>query len=256
MDALDRCLDDYEALWQAGQAPPDLVGYAAQLPTAAIAAGAHRELALVDLEHRWRLFFRPGGPIASAGRFAGLPNLPAWSDYSQVLPGCDSLCLDGVCREFRVRQLYGDRPDYRDVAARYPAIAANLEQRLPELAAELTRATVSVIQDGQPTYACPLPSRLEVGRRRVDEPPAPILLQSESGPRLLIAELTLAHVSRAQFQLQVVAKDRLFVQHVAARGYVDCFPGERLKDNACCELPVPCQLRLKGIVLRIERRSR
>ena len=254
MDALDRCLDKYEALWQSGHAPPDLVDYAAQLPQAAIAAGADRELALVDLEHRWRMFFRPGRPLAAAGEFAGLPNLPRWSDYFLVLPACDPAWLEGACREFRVRQLFGDRPDYRDFAANYPAIAAELDQRLPELAAELTRATVSVIQNEQCIYSCPLPPRLEVGRRRVDEPSAPVLLQTENIPRLLIAELTLAHVSRAQFQLQVVAKDRLVVQHVAGRGYVDCIPGDRLKEHASCELPVPCRLHLKGIGLRIERR--
>jgi hypothetical protein len=256
MEILDRCLDEFEVLWQKGRAPPDLVGFAAQLPEAAVAAGAHRELALIDLEHRWRLFFRPGRPLSAAGEFAGLPKLPRWSDYFLVLPACDPDWLEGACREFRVRQLFGDRPDYRDVATNCPAIVAELNRHLPELAAELTRATVSLIQDGQRIYSCPLPPRLEVGRRRVDEPPAPILLQTESGPRLLIAELTLAHISRSQFQLQVVAKDRLFVQHVAGRGYVDCMPGDRLKEDACCELPVPCQLHLKGIGLRIERRSR
>jgi len=252
MDALDRCLDDYETLWRGCRKPPDLLSFVAQLFPAVIERGAPAELALIDLEQRWRFYFRPGMPHPTDSAANGLPRLPAWADYCRLLPTCSPLWLEGSCREFRVRQLFGDRPDYRDFASACPAIAAELNQRLPALAAELTRASVSVIQDGRSVFSCPLPGRLEVGRRRAQEPPAPAVIDAAGGRRLLIAELTVTHISRSQFRLEVVAKDRLLVQHASERGYLDYGLGGRLTKDSSCEVPVPCQLCLRDLVLRID----
>lgn len=253
MDPLDRCLDDYEALWRGCRTPPNLLGFVAQLSPAAIELGAAHELALIDIEQRWRFHFHPGlSFVAASAAVDSLPGLPSWADYCRLLPSCSKRWLDGSCREFSVRQLFGDRPDYRDFAKASPTIASELNQRLPALAAELTRATVSLIQKGRVVFSCPLPGRLEVGRCRVGEPAAPAAIDTAGGRRLLIAELTVTHISRCQFRLEVIAKDRLLVQHASDRGYLDCCPGVRLTKDGSCKLPVPCQLGVRDLGLSID----
>jgi hypothetical protein len=257
MHSLDVVLDEYEAMWCGSETPPDVLEYVARLPGDVIEQGAMHELALIDMEWRWRTYFRPGIILSGkADNLRWLPRLPTWADYCRLLEGRGLLVFEGVCREYRVRQLFGDRPNCSQFAAASPSLEAELNLRLPELAAELTRATVCLIRNGLPRFSCPLPGVLEVGRRRVQEPSAPALVDAPCGQRLIVVELPQAHISRSQFRLKVVAKDRLLVQHSASHGYVDCIPGGRLTKDQFCEVSVPCQLVLAGLSLRIERLSR
>jgi hypothetical protein len=252
---LDQCLDDYETLWSGSHLPPDLLEFLRQRPSAAADRHTASELALIDLEQRWRLFFRAEGNGAAQERkdAAGLPRLPTWADYCRLLSALDPNWLEGVCHEFRVRQLFGDRPSSRELAARYPEANPSLGERLPDISAQLMRANITLVEDGRPIFTCRLPGRLEIGRRRVGEPPSPGLVEAGQSRRLLVAELTFAKISRSQVELEVIAKDRLLVQHKASRGSVVCCPGPKLTQNDSCEAAVPFLLNLRGLVLRIER---
>lgn len=253
---IDRWLDDYEELWCREQVPPDLFAFIARLPESEQQL-ASPELALIDLEHRWKRFFRanPHGVAPGTGSAPAIPLLPTWSDYSDRLQACHALWLDGICHEFRVRQLFGDRTPCRDFLARYTAASADLADRLPAIAAELTQATVILFDDGRLLYSCHLPGRLEVGRCRAGEPPAPALATGDGMNRLLIADSADGEISRAQCQLEVVAKDRVLVRHKAAKGSVTCCPGRKLRESECCEVQIPLLLIFQRLTVRIERRQ-
>lgn len=252
---LDHWLDKYEALWSSSATvPPSLIRFLEALPEDD-AGSITRELALIDLEHRWRRFF----PLKSSydQQASGLSCLPLWVDYCRSLPSCEMNWLEGILHEFRVRQLFGDRPHYRHAMKPYPSVAEELQRRLPEVAAATTRATVTVLEHaGQSTagqcYSCRLPGRLEIGRQRADEPPAPTLVPSTPSPRLLIANSRINYISRTQCQLEVVAKDRILVRHTASKGTIQLGSGRQLLCTDSRELDLPVALTFHGRTVEIE----
>jgi hypothetical protein len=251
---LDHWLDDYEARWNASDQPPDLAEFLRAIAPGAAPARLAAELAMSDLELRWRRFFPSGGaPVQPSQTAAGdpLPALPIWDDYAQRLALGEAWTDEGLCHEFRVRQLFGDRPDYRDFLRHCPAAAA-LRQRLPAIAAELTRGTIRLSAGGHVMFACRLPDRLEVGRRRVGEPLPPCITESESGARLLVADLPAVRISRAQFWLEVIAKGRILLTHIATKGQIVVNAQQRLTGNESLVAELPCLVEMRGVVLRIE----
>jgi hypothetical protein len=123
---------------------------------------------------------------------------------------------------------------------------------LTAVAAELTRGTIRLSAGGRALFVCRLPERLEIGRRRVGEPLPPCITESESGLRLLVTDLPAVRISRAQFSLEVIAKGRILLTHLAAKGQIVVNAQERLSGNASLVVELPSLVELRGVVLRIE----
>lgn len=247
----DDLLDEFENLWRRGGEAPSLELFAQRHSPA---PDLMRELALIDLEHHWRRGADRAAPTERSAP-SDLPPIAGWLDYCRRFPECDPRDVEARCHEYRVRQLFGDRPDYRPFASESPDIAELLATRLPDLAAQLTRATIHVLRYGQSAFACPLPGRIEVGRRRLDEPPSPGVVGSGDERRLLVAEAQAKTISRSQFRCTVIARDRVLIEHLAARSYVVCSPGGKLRDDASLILPIPSEIQLDGCAVRFDATS-
>jgi hypothetical protein len=252
---LDELLDEYEALWRGGSSPrlEEFFVKARAATPADQQAELATELAIIDLQRRWQLFHAaPGAASLERPRADdSFPLLPTWEDYCKLLPIARESPL-GVFHEFRARQTLGDAPDYREFLAKYPQHAEALSDELPEIAAELSAAVVKLWQNQQAIYSCRLPGRLEVGRRRRGEPRAPAITGAGRTRRLLAAERQQNHLSRKQFSIEVVAINRISIQHHSPRGYLRLDSGPRLEGSQECTVPLPCLIQFGEWAQRIE----
>jgi hypothetical protein len=74
---LDAWLDDYEARWNASDQPPDLAEFLRAIAPGEAPPRLAAELAMIDLEMRWRRFFPSGGAATRPGQPAAGDPLPA-----------------------------------------------------------------------------------------------------------------------------------------------------------------------------------
>lgn len=211
-----------------------------------------RELARVDLELRWRRFFSAGEdaqgrPTSNAPD--RLPALPTWADYCQKLNLEQS--IEGICHEYRIRQLFGDRPTVSEFCECYPAHASELSEHLFNLGAELTEAAVRVSVSGRLVFGCHLPGHLEVGRQRIDEAPGPRLATEGQCQRLIIADVFAVNISRRQCELEVIALRRVLLQHRGEKGSVVLQHGKSLSGHESCEAELPVTLQISQITIDI-----
>jgi hypothetical protein len=200
------------------------------------------ELAFVDLEQRWRRSYRSGRDVAKSNE--SFPTLPSWRDYTCRFHLQHDV-VDGICYEFRVRQLFGDRPNYEDLMGCYPEQATSLRQRLPAVAAELTRASLRLFRGQTLLFTAPLPPRCEIGRQKQGEPDPPTFVSDGQVCRILVAGSGETHLSRAQFRCVAAAKGRLQIQHCASKGRVDINAQFRLQGQESCYIDLPCWIRFR-----------
>lgn len=133
--ARERLIEEFEQEWRSGNRPTVATFVRERLTSgfkshANVSVGGSlvHELIAVDLEWRWKDSRRRG--------FA------AWrvEKYWHELPSLGSLKtipLSLVEEEYRVRRLWGDRPEYGEFMARFPQHAAMLTTRLAEVDRDL-----------------------------------------------------------------------------------------------------------------------
>lgn len=155
----DNELDFFDEAWQKG-APPDIAAYLPDVPpeahpvAEATRRGVLHGLIKIDLEYRWRL-----GSVAPTHRSDILPAQPLLDDYVRAYPeleSLDRLPVDLIGEEYRVRQLWGNRPGHDEFRKRFPSRGANLEQALAGIDAELQAERV---RDVEMAAALALPAK-------------------------------------------------------------------------------------------------
>ena len=136
--ATQNQLEQFDAAWRHGKAP-QLEAY---LPPTGTPGRRHmlEELVKIDLEYRWRhARQRPtglGGPVADEANDRSL----CLEDYVLRFPELrplESLPLDLIGEEYRVRQCWGDRPGPADYMARFAGQGTALQQLLADIDIEL-----------------------------------------------------------------------------------------------------------------------
>ncbi len=155
-DEIDEACDRFEAAWKAGEHPRiedfldiDWPG-GGPPPVAELVA----ELILIDLEYRWRLSARASGKQQKRRPDSGLPIPARLADYAVQYPTVGPLAQvseELIVEEYRVRRVWGDRPDHEEYLDSFghshPALARRLSAVDRELATKETgddtRAAVS-----------------------------------------------------------------------------------------------------------------
>src|SRR5579883_141838 len=146
----------FEQAWQAGGRPP-IETLLARLPADDPAAESnHRhlleELVKIDLEYRWR--------AAQTDDENDFPARPLLEDYLHRFPALgplERLALELIGEEYRVRRIWGDRPEPETYYARFsthaglPALLARIDAELSEQAAPSTLQLMA-------TGAAPVPA--------------------------------------------------------------------------------------------------
>ncbi|HTU17839.1 MAG TPA: protein kinase, partial [Gemmataceae bacterium] len=142
---LEPLLYAFEQAWQAGDRPP-IETLLAQLPLGDPAADSAQrrlleEMVKIDLEYRWRGSAFPGDDE--------LPARPLLEDYLlrfASLGPLERLSPELIGEEYRVRRLWGDRPDAQNYYARFP-VHAELPALLARIDAELAeRVGLTTVQ--------------------------------------------------------------------------------------------------------------
>jgi len=252
---LDDRLDSFEQKWRCSKSPPSILAFYNETKATferEDQSTLAMELAMVDLELRWRRFF--GGARSEAASndvHECVPDLPQWSDYRRLFK-LGPLSTAGICHEYRVRQLFGDRPSCRLFSKNYPELADNLSRDLPNLAAQLSRARIQVFCDNRPLLTTWLPGRSQIGRRRADEPTSPCRVDFGSTCRLIVAGDEARHLSRNQVGIEVVARDRVVVRNEAPdKGSVVIAPALRITETNSPEVTLPCRIHFSQWLLDI-----
>jgi len=251
---LDRCLDDYDDTWQRSRSPPSLLQYYDRKRSALSSDDAlalARELAMIDLEPRWRRFFNAAQSADSKASNGNVPLLPTWSDYCRLFEFY-SPPVAGIHHEFRVRQLFGDRPHCGLFAEHYPEHAQALSRELTTCAAQLSRAKIAAYHRHRPLVETALPGRLEIGRRRTSEPAAPCYHHAGDLHRLIIAEHDERYLSRRQISLEFTALQRVRIENLArAQGRLVVEITGDFTPHDIIEVDLPCQLRFSQWLFNI-----
>jgi serine/threonine protein kinase len=129
---LESLLDEFEAAW-VEQPFPELQHYLSRV-SPEMRPALLAELIQIDMERRWRSMSLPANNDP-------LPCRPRLEDYIAALPELGSVNivpLDMIIGEFRVRQLWGDRPAISDLVARFPHRSSEIEAACAALASELS----------------------------------------------------------------------------------------------------------------------
>ena len=120
---IDALLDRFDQAWSSGDAPEirDYVPASGELQTR---RALIIELIMIDLERRWRAARAcKSRGIASSTETSRLPAMPTIEDYLVRYPELgpiETIPLDLIGEEYRVRQIWGDRPPHKEFLQRYP----------------------------------------------------------------------------------------------------------------------------------------
>jgi tetratricopeptide (TPR) repeat protein len=171
LDLLER----FDMAWRGGAAPTldeflDSPGAGPASSDPAIRRHLLGELIKIDLEYRWRRGRAPG--------LSDVDERPLLDSYLARHPELgtpESLPLDLIAQEYRVRRLWGDRPSHDEYLSRFPEQAARITRVLDEVDQELSLE--QTIHDGVE----PMDSREAPG---AEGPPMPRLGRFELGVML------------------------------------------------------------------------
>lgn len=144
----DERLNEYESLWKAGSVP-DVRRF---IRDAASNAVFLFELIELDLECRWRRYDPADPPADDAVDEHGFPLFPRLADYAAVegVSADGILVPDLVAEEYRVRTLWGDRPDREAVAGGYEFLGMDVMSALDQVTQELENdASLTPFQESE-----------------------------------------------------------------------------------------------------------
>ncbi|MFN0055496.1 MAG: serine/threonine-protein kinase [Planctomycetales bacterium] len=155
---LEEAIARFEAAWQSGV--PDLHSFLSLFRFEdTVQARLLHELVLIDLEFRWRQFgtsFRSGASdaelhsaFAVADALNRDPRATLLEEYTRTYPRlCDgeSIPLELIGEEYRVRQRWGDRPGIDEYLRRFPAWRAQLRDVVDQIDQELRRETEPTVR--------------------------------------------------------------------------------------------------------------
>jgi WD40 repeat protein/predicted Ser/Thr protein kinase len=106
-------IERFEGAWQSGE-PPDLAAFlAGSASTGSSARALLVTLIGVDLEYRWKAWSESGGAVAG-------PSLETYAARHPALGPSESWPDELIVAEYEARRRWGDRPDPREFAARFP----------------------------------------------------------------------------------------------------------------------------------------
>lgn len=251
--AIDVQCDRFEAAWQMG--PPKIEDHLAAWPGHERAAERRQllqELVHIDLESRWRA--SAGTPEADNGGAAGwvpggsshvngLPVRPQLEDYLNRYPELqvmEQARLELVIAEYRIRQVWGDRPRYEDYCNRFSF--PGLDRRLRNVAAALTPTVVTIYRQQQRIFSTKLNLPLEIGRQREGEPPPYCRMNVNGVDRIVVAALHNNMVSRNHVYLDIVAKNEFRVENRSGRSILSLGAAGRLPPGGIRFLSRPIRL--------------
>lgn len=161
----DKLLDRFEDAWQSGEIPDigQFLAEASDEPQES-RQGRSVELVAIDLEYRWR-FYADGRrlPESKTGEEtralpARVPERPHLEDYLAVFPQLGTLPeieTDLVLEEYRVRHLFGDRPNHDEFRKRFGRNRPELADKLADLDRELQ---VESSAQASESHSCHLPT--------------------------------------------------------------------------------------------------
>ena len=229
-DGIDAVCDRFEMAWRSGNAT-QIEDHLGAWPARSDVERRvlTRELVAIDLEHRWRNSQQCVGADADestvdyvANDLSRFPMQPRLEDYLVVYPELSiqgRSQLDLIATEYRVRQLWGDRPHYREYVIHFPRMHADLiKSELRQIALDLTpEITVFVHHPSQLVFSTDLNAPLELGRQQQNEPPAYCRTTANGADRVIVAPLKKTSVSRRHLYLDVVAKDRIEVTNLSTK---------------------------------------
>jgi serine/threonine protein kinase len=151
-------LDLFEEAWEHGR-EPRLADF-----LVLVRSGRRRELLeeliKIDLERRWRF-------SETAGHKANHRPLEDYLSDHPELGGTARCPVELIVEEYRVRRRWGDRPSHEDYAARFPAQA----QQLPE---RLRQVDVQLAAEYAPVNGKRLPPSSHPNRRAGSSSPRPV----------------------------------------------------------------------------------
>lgn len=145
---IDECLDEFDAAWH-GSVIPSITKWIAQLALPhdlALKQSLISELIKIDLEQRWRRSCEKSlvvqAPLNS-NHFSDLPDQAQLDDYQRALAAVwpfPQLPGDLLAEEYRVRQLWGDKPDQATYEQRCAAeLWPELRKLLSQVDADIRR---------------------------------------------------------------------------------------------------------------------
>ena len=176
-EALEAEFERFEIAWQAGSPPQidqflDSASQSAAMRDVVLRRHFLVELVAIDLERRWRAKSAPSlSTVASAQTSTReVPYKPRLEDYVQRFPTLISdgeLPIDLIAHEYRVRNLWGDRPPISEYPPRFPAQADVVLSELARIHQELSNSsfkTISAVLQSDDPLLAPVAPPVCVGR--------------------------------------------------------------------------------------------
>ena len=202
---VDAVCDEFDQRWQAGCFPEIEEVIPPDAEDRGVLIAMLRELLPIDMEYRWRNALRE--PVFVKRR-------PWLEDYIRRFPilGTSSGTVVGLAqREFRIRQIWGDRPSLATYRQRFSKLSAALEFSLRNVLNELVTTRIKVFRQGDLLLTEQVLRAVSVGRQRANESPPVSFESNERCDRLVIAKNAERRFSREHLHLELVAMDRAVV---------------------------------------------
>lgn len=238
--AYTESLDQFDESWNQGDSP-ELREFVPAEIQGAFAQRLLCDLVNIDLEYRWRELTNRSTSSHTTGdthevddkdkgkrREGGeIGSRPCLEDYSQSLAELRAfhpLPLFLIKEEFRIRFETGDNPDTVSYIQRFPDFAAILPEQLENVLKEeadlFPTLGLDVYHKQSKVFSIPFTSRLEIGRRRPQEPDPYVLVETDEGSRLIIADLRERFMSRVHLELSPTPTGRVNAVNRSAKNAI------------------------------------
>ncbi len=238
---IDKICDDFERLWARGDRPC-IENFVATVDESN--AELLVELMRVDLHYAWKTY-DPAGGNAQPTLEERLCRFPMLRRRERLIP----LIVD----EFRVRQKFGDAPDYPRFLLSYPEIAEELTPTLQQIAMELTRAKLIAYDKANNSFETAVDGPLEIGRQRSKEPAPMCRVKGQSSAdRIVIADRGENTIGRQHIQLEVVAMNRILITARSQEAVTTVTGTGILKAGEQVTVSLPVLIRIGLQVVRIQ----